>query len=382
MTGHQPEDAVKVAGIFGYLADRDFRGYSPLYEHLSRHISGDDLIPALVTGANRRSHAPILFFACVHDMVLRDPDGDLARAYEAVADGADPTEADVWPRLRALVAERHDELDHMLRTRQVQTNEIGRSSALAPALTAVGQWFGRPLALIEVGCSAGLNLLVDRYRITYAAGDGGVVIGPEDSAVQLSCEVHGTRRPPLPDPTDELAPAPVVIGSRLGLDRNPVDVTDPDAVRWLQACVWPEIGDRRQRLDAAVALAAVDPPTLRAGDALDLIDEAVTGVDAGLVPCVISTWVLAYLTATQRHDLHGQLDRLGRRGPLAWVTAEYEANVPWLDPPGRRPALDLGQLPTRLGLELWDGGGPRGTSLAWMHAHGLWLEWLEDPSRA
>ena len=382
MTGHQPEDAAKVAGIFGYLADRDFRGYSPLYEYLSRHISGDTLIPALITRANHRSHAPILFFACVHDLVLREPEGDLARAYQAVAEGVEPSRAEVWPRLQALVTERRDELDHMLRTRQVQTNEIGRSSALIPALTAVGDRFGRPLALIEVGCSAGLNLLADHYRVTYAAGDGRVQVGPERSPVQLSCEVHGTRRPPLPDRTDELAPPAVVIGSRLGLDRNPVDVTDPDAVRWLRACVWPGPGERRRRLDAAVALAAADPPTLRAGDALDLIDEAVNGVEPGLVPCVVSTWVLAYLTADQRHDLRRHLDALGHRGPLAWITAEYEANVPWLDPPGRRPALDLGQLPTRLGLELWDQGEPRGTSLAWMHAHGLWLEWLEDPAPA
>ena len=95
-----------MAGIFGYLADRDFRGYSPLYEHLARHIAADDAIPALVTGANRRNHAPILFFACVHDLVLRDPTLDLARAYQSVADGADPDAVELWPRSGALVADR------------------------------------------------------------------------------------------------------------------------------------------------------------------------------------------------------------------------------------------------------------------------------------
>ncbi len=300
VTGHTPEDAARVAGIFGYLADRDFRGYSPLYEHLARHLAADDAIPALITGACRRNHAPILFFACVHDLVLRDPTGDLARAYQAVGDGLDPDAVDLWPSLQALVAERGDELDEMLRTREVQTNEVGRSSALVPALTLVGDRFGQPLALIELGASAGLNLLADRYHVTYTAGDGRVLVGPAGSAVQLSCEVHGTRRPPLPDPQDDKAPPPMVIGSRLGVDRNPVDVADPDAVRWLQACVWPGLADRRTRLDAAVALARQDPPELWTGDALDLIEQAVATARPDEVPCVISTWMLAYLSRERR----------------------------------------------------------------------------------
>ncbi len=237
-----------------------------------------------------------------------------------------------------------------------------------------------PLALIELGASAGLNLLADRYLITYIAGDGRVVVGPEGSPVRLACEVHGTRRPPLPDAEDDQAPPPAVIGSRLGVDRNPVDVADPDAVRWLQACVWPDLGDRRARLDAAVALAIEDPPELWAGDAVDLIEQAVATAGPDQVPCVISTWMLAYLSRERRIELHHRMDQLGHGRRLAWITAEYEANVPWLGTAGRRAALDAGQLPTRLGLELWDHGPGQTLSLAWMHAHGQWLEWLEDPS--
>jgi hypothetical protein len=381
VSGHRSEQATKVAGIFGYLADRDFRGYSPLYEHLARHVATDEAIPMLISGASSRNHAPILFFACIHDLVLQAPDSALARAYAAVAAGADPDEVEVWPQLQALVADRAEEIDHLLRTRQVQTNEVGRSGPLVPALTLVGQRFDRPLGLVEIGCSAGLNLLADRFRITYTAGDGKVEVGPETSPVRLSCDVHGTRRPPLPDPDDDLAPPAVIIGSRLGLDRAPVDVTDPAAVRWLQACLWPDLGERRQRLDAAVALAAADPPELWAGDALNLVDAAIESVDAGFTPCVVSTWVLAYISHAQRLELHDRLTRLARHRPMAWVTAEYEDNVPWLDPPGRRPALDAGQLPTRLGIEIWDRDTTTITSLAWMHAHGQWLEWIDDPGR-
>ncbi len=380
MSGHLSGDAARVAGIFGYLADRDFRGYSPLYEFLARRIATDEAIPTLVTEACQRNHAPILFFACVHDLALREPTGDLAVAYRAVSDGADPVDTGLWPTFQALVAVRADEIDEMLRTREVQTNEVGRAAALIPVLTLLGQRFDRPLALIELGTSAGLNLVADRYQITYRAGDGQVAVGPPGSPVQLSCEVHGPRRPPLVDPTDASAPAPARLGSRLGIDRRPVDVTDPASVRWLQACVWPDLHARRARLDAALALAGTDPPPLWAGDAVDLVEEALATIGPDEVPCVITTWVLAYLARDRRLALHDRLEAAGSDRTIAWVTAEYEANVPWLGPAGRRAALDTGQLPTRLGLEVWDQGASRCTSLAWMHAHGQWLEWLEDPS--
>jgi hypothetical protein len=373
-------DAVaKVAGIFGYLADRDFRGYSPLYEHLARHVAADRSIPARVARANPRNHAPILFFACVHDLVLRDPDGDLAADYRAVTAGAAPGQTQVWPHFQALVADHADEIDHLMRTRQVQTNEVGRASALYPALCLVGQQFEAPLALIEIGASAGLNLQLDRYHLTFRAGDGQVRVGPETSAVRLHCDVHGTRRPPLPDPEDARAPAAPVLTTRLGIDPSPVDVRDDDAVRWLRACLWPDVAQRRRRLDAAVELARPDPPEIWKGGALDLIQAAVEAVPADQVACVFSTWVLAYLSQADRLELHRRLAVLGRSRPLAWITAEYVANVSWIDVADRRPALDSGQLPTRLALEVWNGDHTSARSLAWMHAHGQWLEWIQDP---
>ena len=103
----------------------------------------------------------------MHDLVLRDPDGDLAQAYQAVGNGSDPDQVDLWPRFQAVVADQRHEIDEMLRrTRDVQTNEVGRSAALVPALTWLSEQMGAPLALIELGCSAGLNLLADHYRIT------------------------------------------------------------------------------------------------------------------------------------------------------------------------------------------------------------------------
>jgi hypothetical protein len=372
VTTDPSEDAAKVAGIFGYLADRDFHGYSPLYEQLARQIAHDDAIPALVTKGCRQRHAPVLFFACVHDIVLREPGSELAGIYRASVNGSDSTPTEAWEVFRAFTLDHADELDELLRTRQIQTNEVGRSAALIPALSVVAQRFDQPLALIEIGTSAGLNLLFDRYHIDY---DPVGAVGPTDSPVRLRCAVRGTRRPPVLDGAPELV-------WRVGIDRSPVDVRDADATRWLRACIWPDTSGRADRFEAAVALARTDPPELWEGDALGLIEEAVAAVPDGAVPCLLSTWVLAYLNGRERAELHRLVGAIGHRRRLAYATAEYEVMVPWLSPASRRPAITGGELPTRLGLGLWDCGPVEERSLGWMHAHASWLEWLDDASAA
>jgi hypothetical protein len=362
------ESATKVASIFGFLADRDFHGYSPLYEHLARRVAHDDLIPEIVARGCSRNHAPVLFFACVHDMVLREPELDVARYYGDAMSGVEPANTEVWKAFRQLVVDRADEIETMLSTRSVQTNEVGRSAAVRPALAALAALDERPIGLIELGTSAGLNLLFDRYRIEYAPIGA---VGPEDSPVQLHCELRGTRRPPGSDA------APVIV-SRLGVDRAPVDVRDDDAIRWLRACIWPDASKRTERFDAAVALAREDPPEIWQGDLLDVLEEAVAMVPDDAIACLLSTWVLAYLRLEQRQQLLERVLAIAARRPLAYVTAEYEIIAPWLERAARGPSHDSGELPTRLAVALWHHDRVETRDLAWMHAHGTWIEWLDE----
>ena len=223
------------------------------------------------------------------------------------------------------------ELAELLESRSIQTNEVGRSAALLPAFELVDRHFDRPLALIEIGCSAGLNLFFDRFHIDY--GEAGNA-GPTDSPVRLSCDVRGPLRPPIP------SSGPTVV-SRLGIDLRPVDVTDPDAARWLEACIWPDVPHRVERFRAAVALAQADPPEVWTGDAVDLVEAAVARVPTGSVACLDATWVLAYFSEDRRAELHRLLDELGRDRPLAYVTAEYEGDTPWV-PTAPRPVVGHG----------------------------------------
>src|SRR3954452_7280851 len=90
-------DAAKLAGIFTWLADVEFDGYSPLYQHLARRIAAEPWITAFISRHNRSSYAAMLFFGCVRDLALVEPELPLGRRFAEIADGADPLDPDPWP---------------------------------------------------------------------------------------------------------------------------------------------------------------------------------------------------------------------------------------------------------------------------------------------
>jgi hypothetical protein len=352
--------ALEIADHERRLADTEFEGYCDLYARLARAIADDeDLLGRLAALPNPAKVIPILLFAAVHDLVLQRPDLEVARWYD------DPTSpGDPWPPFRALVLGRFDELAGTMARRVIQTNEVGRSAPLLAALTEVHRSLERPLWLVEIGASAGLNLLLDRFGYTFPPADE-VPIGDPASPVQLRCEVRGTTTPPIDSPAD------LGIAGRIGIDPRPVDPTDRDDRRWLAACLWPGITDRAAHLHAALDLARVDPPEVRAGTALDLLDGVLDEVPDHAVPCVLSTWVMAYLSKDERRALHDLLARRGRERPIAAVTGEYQGIVPWI------PLMGPGDGPrsTVLGITCWVGGQGSSRAAARIHPHGRWIEW-------
>src|SRR5699024_5019774 len=130
---------------------------------------------------------------------------------------------------------------------------------------------------IDVGCSAALDLTVDRVGITYSNGQS---LGDPTSPVQVSASIVGDR----PIPTRSM---PAVV-ARIGIARNPVDVTDADDARWLRACIPPDQPERLARLEAEIALAATAPPALLRGDPVDVLPDALARVPADALPVVIT----------------------------------------------------------------------------------------------
>ena len=167
-----------------------------------------------------------------------------------------------------------------------------------------------PLALVDVGASAGLTLLCDRYRFDYAEHGA---TGPADSPVVIGCRVLGG------DPPVAAALPPLV--ARVGVDRDPVDLADGDDARWLLACVWPDTG-RLERTAAAIALAQDDLPSVVAGDANEVLPDVLAGLPTGAMATVLTSWAFAYFSIDARQQFTDILRAESRARPIVWASAE------------------------------------------------------------
>lgn len=360
-------DIDELAAFYRFLAEAEFDGYCDLYARVARAMADDrELLGRIVTMAPATKVLPVLLNAAVHFLVLGDPGSSLAATYR----GDDGAEEDPWPAYRELVTDRFDELAELCATRTIQTNEVGRSSVLLPTFTAVHRRFERPLSLIELGPSAGLNLFFDRFGYRY--GDG-IRLGDPTSPVQLACAVEGSMAPPR-----DAEPPPV--RARLGVDLAPIDVTDPVACRWLEACLWPRLTERASRLRGALELARTDPPDLRTGAAIEALAGLVEATDPDAVVCVYATWVLAYFSHDERAELGRLLARIGAERDLAFVSSEYPSVAPGIDRPERGASVGKEGGASLVGIQTWHDGRHAAMPVAWCHAHGTWIDWLDRTS--
>ncbi|MBI2709041.1 MAG: DUF2332 domain-containing protein [Actinobacteria bacterium] len=333
----------------------------PLYSRLASAIAGDGEIADLLGAAAPGQDRPVLLFAAVHELVLRRPDLPLARWYSSLAGSPAPA-GDPWPEFRATCLDHRDELCSTIASRTTQTNEVNRCVLLAPLIAqACADRPGTPLALLELGTSAGLLLGIDRYAVEV----GDAVVGDRASPVRCAGSVLGTRLPP----TAPFPPAPPV-AARAGLDVAPVSLDDAGELRWLEACLWPDQPARLTRFRAAVELARADPPHLVRGDMVDDLPATLAALPGGTHLVVFHCWALTYVSRERRAGVAGALAAAAGGGrPVSWLTAE---------PPGCAPGIEMGHTAadTILGLRRWRDGAEQPPLVAGTaHPHGAWIRW-------
>jgi hypothetical protein len=351
VTDQQLEDLAQVWEWFGTAS---CRGYSPLYERIAASVARDPEILELVRRTPPACHLPLSLLAAVHALLLAGVEHPLGDVYAGRSD-EDPA-----PLFADVCRRRPDEIIELMAKRPVQTNECGRSALIAPALTWLSEQGLGPLALVDVGASAGLNLLCDRYRLDY--GSHGRT-GPLDSPVVVECEVVGGDPP--------IAPSLPEVVARTGIDRSTVDLSDPADVRWLLACVWPDTG-RLDRTRAAVELAQRDPPTVREGDANELLSGVLDELPSDAVRVVCTTWSFSYFSLEQRGAFEDLLSEASQRGPVAWLCGDGTGVSASL---AERAGTSVESSDQLLGVDLFDRGDRESVLLARVHPHGSWLEW-------
>ena len=351
-----------LAQRFVRFADQECGAYAPLYDQLARGIAGDPELLSVAAHARSGQQAPLLLLAAVHYLLLSGADHALGAFYPSVTHRTAVPPGDPLPAFRAFCRDYRDALLDLVSTGLVQTNEPRRCTVLLPAFTTVARLAGdRPLALIEVGASAGLNLLFDRYGYDYGAGR---FAGDPSAPVRFACALQGAMLPPLH------AGLPQVT-TRVGIDLHPIQADDPQAMRWLRALVWPEHPERATVLQQVLALAQHEPPTLVAGDALTVLPQAVAAAPADAALCVFHTATLAHFPPEAREGFRALIADLSRQRDLFWLSSE---------------GVGLGERRKRFEfvtvLTAFQRGSRVERQLAYNHQHGVWLEWLDSGDNA
>lgn len=356
------------------FAEREAIGVSPLYEHLATNAAEDDDVAGLLTVAKPDFAHPTLLLAAVHRVLQAEPVHPLATYYPSLG-GSYGVDSQTWPVFREFVLARADRVRALVSTRTTQTNEVRRAATLYPGVALATREAGGRIGLLEVGCSAGLLLGLDRYGYRYQTEEAGqVAVGPARSPLGLHCAMELGAGATLPK-----LPKKIAVGAKVGLDRNPLDLEDEESYAWLEACIWPDQPQRRQLFGVAAAMRAKDPPAMVRGDAVDDLASAAALVPQDLPLVVMTSHALAYFGEQRRAEFVRTLAELSEKRPLWWVSKEAYRGGLNLVLPDRPDLVQAGEQPwfAVLGLVRWIAGEPMAKALALTSAHGERLTWLD-----
>lgn len=302
-------------------------------------------------GLTLKDAMPLRIAGGFHHLVLTGADERLAAVYSGAV--TDQAEVD------ALVLD----LAHRFDARLLpwldgppQTNEAGRAASIMAGLLWLAQRVRSPrFDLFELGASAGVNTMIDRYFFRLGASE----VGPPQSPMRIVPTWRGAS-PPEP-------PAAFAIASVKGCDIAPINLADPEAALRLKAYVWPDAAERMARIDAAIALAAAAPPDLVAADAGDFATEMLARPrEPGTARVMFHSIMWQYMPAATQARITAAFEAEGATAtpdtPLGWIALETD------------PATFRHELRVRL----WDGASNRGEEhlLSHAHPHGAWVEWL------
>lgn len=327
------------------------RNNAPLYGELARGLTCDETLKQFANNVRAGQPPGNILFGAVHYLLLRGADHPLRRFYPNLNDGIRLSgSSGAFPAFRDFVEKHREELAPLIHARVTNTNEVGRSAILHAGFRVLAAEAGEPLHLVELGPSAGLNLIWDRYAVRYRGDSEAIVAGDENAALVLEMQLRGDERPP--------AGRTPRVASRLGLERDPVDLSHQDERDWLRALVWPDHIARFANLERALAIIATAPPPIRKGDALEFLPEALATMPRGETACVYHSFVTYQFSEENRAALDNILVAASLRRPVWRLSFEGTRS-------GEAPLLLYG----------YRDGQREKRQLALCQPHGAWMKW-------
>ncbi|MGE0387797.1 MAG: DUF2332 domain-containing protein [Gammaproteobacteria bacterium] len=360
----QPREACERE--FALHSEQLYRSGSRLAPLLARRTLADEDMLELASYVQPGQPMPPLLISVVHYLALEDPRLPVARYFASVTPEPGAIE-DAWPVFRQFCLDNRDKLIPLLATRTIQTTMVERAATLLPGFARVqAEEGGAPLTLIELGCSAGFNLLVGRhaYRFRHEASGSVDACGEATAPVAIDVVVYGNRAP---------IPAQVPrIAERIGIDLYPVDYRDPSRRNWTLAMMQPDNHRLIDRMRTAFGLLAEDPPRILQGDAVKVLPEVLAQAGPGPL-CVFHSCCVYQWPAAVRSDLEAIMREHGRTRRIHCLAIEPD----W----SKQPAM-LPNYPEAITTSACDythtryeGGRADTSHLGWVEGYARWIDW-------
>jgi hypothetical protein len=318
----------KIADRYVAFATDEARGQSAIYEMLALTVAGSNDVLGFLATLPAEKRQPNLFLAVVRHLFGVPDSGE---------------------QLVDTVRHNHQLIRELMLCRTTQTNEPARCAVLLPLLARLPQ----PLALLEVGASAGLCLLPDRYGYDYGTAR---IVPPANKAISPPVfECHAIGAIPLP------VALPTIIW-RAGIDLSPIDANSAAETAWLETLIWPGLEKRVAQFRAALAVAQAEPPRVVKGNLLTDLDALIAQAPDNATLVIFHTAVLGYEASRARREHFAQQMRRSR---AVWISNEIPSVFPAIAkaaPPRPRPGLFLLAI--------------NGTAVAWTGPHGESINWF------
>jgi len=351
-----------------------FRVSSPLFSALARRSADDEDILSLCS-ANRPGQSAILLVFVAHFLLLKSPASapQLRQYFRSVTPTPLPAE-EAFPAFREFCLDRRSEVRDLISWRTVNTNLVEKASCLLPALQHVNRMSDEPMTLLEICCSAGLNLLFDQYHYDYGAAGA---LGVDGSPVQLNCKLVGSGRAPV-----ETVPH---VAHRVGVDLVTIDPSDPGERLWMEAVLCPEWATERARLEAALSVRNAYPLQTLQGDALELLPSLLEELPGSL--CILQSYCMGHWSEVAKSDLEAVLLRASRHRDIHRVGIEMPEQEPPQTARARLQKLASAGIPilqksfaSRIEHTAYINGKSSNRLLAQGDGFGVWLDWQASPA--
>jgi hypothetical protein len=320
---------------------------------------------------------PLLFQAAATFLVLELEPEPLRRSYPRVGEPQPPLDPRFPEQFRDFCLDERDRLLELCARHRYQMNEVGRSADVVPALAPLVSE-GRDVALVDFGTGAGLGLHLDRYRYEYRGpGEQRASVGDPSSALTIEIEVRGETAPPVP-------PVLPRIVDRVGVDTEPLDLSDPTVRAWLAACVPQEIG-AVTRFQRASEIATTHPARTVRGDATEMLRGVLDTTAHDVLPCLVDSYVHVFFEPEELVHFRALVDEAGAERDLDWISLDP---LTPLGPSATHSVLGI-PVPERLVQRnhregvfgvltrlAYRRGRRHDALLAVAHPGAAWLEWL------